>query len=69
MKRFLVAVAWFTAVTSNPVLAHGTNAHEFASERRDDVSVTNMIGFPGCGYGRYRDSHTHKCISPADIER
>jgi hypothetical protein len=74
MGRFLLAVACFTVIAtnpaSNPALAKGgTNMHEMASSRHDDSSVTNAIGFTGCGRGRYRDCHTHRCVGPADFRR
>lgn len=68
MKRFLVAVACFAVVASNPVLAKGgTNMHEMASSRHDDE--TGSVGFAGCSRARHRDCHTHRCVSPTDYWR
>jgi hypothetical protein len=48
----------------------GTNMHEFSVTRAgvpafDPSSLIQSLG--GCGRGRYRDSHTHKCRGPADF--
>jgi hypothetical protein len=71
MGRFLLAVACFMVIAVNPVLAKGgTNMHEMASSRHDDdPSTTGSIGFHSCGYGRYRHSHTDRCVRPADFRR
>jgi hypothetical protein len=74
MRRFLLAVTCFTVIAanpaSNPAMARGTNMHEMASSRHDsDPSVTGSIGFMSCGHGRYRHSHTDRCVRPADFRR
>jgi hypothetical protein len=71
MTRFPLAVACFTVIAANPVLAKGgTNMHEMASSRHDDdPSVTDSIGFHSCGHGRYRHSHTDRRVRPADFRR
>jgi hypothetical protein len=50
----------------------GTNMHERLSASRasvvptfDPASLIQSLG--GCGRGRYRDTHTHKCRGPADF--
>jgi hypothetical protein len=52
-------------------VAHGTNIHEMASSRASVVPAIEpsslVQSFRGCGHGRYRDTHTHKCRGPADF--
>jgi hypothetical protein len=71
MKRFLFAVAWLAVMAGNPILAKGgTNMHEMASSRHDDdPGTTGAIGFGGCGRGRHRDYHTHRCVGPTGFWR
>jgi hypothetical protein len=76
VKRFLLALAWFS-IGASPALAAGTNSHEISSQR----PAIARAGFPtpslpdaslyltGCGHGRYRDSRTHGCVGPADLAR
>jgi hypothetical protein len=70
MERFFLAVA-LTVVAGNPALAKGgTNMHEMAASRHeDDQSITYSIDFIRCGHGRFRDSHTHRCVGRADSWR
>ena len=78
MQRFLLAIAWFSVISSNPALAKGgTNMHEMASQRPSVVRAgapTLWLPPPseflaGCGRGRYRDPSTHACRGPADVGR
>jgi hypothetical protein len=48
----------------------GTNIHEFSVSRAgvpafDPSSLIQSLG--GCGRGRYRDPHAHRCRGPADF--
>jgi hypothetical protein len=75
MKRFLLALIWWSVVASNAVLARGTNIHEMASQRPSVVQAgAPTLSLPppseflsGCGRGRYRDPGKHACRGPADV--
>ena len=67
----LIFASAFLLVPSEALGKGGTNLHEgfYASS----AGVPNLKlrlpneTFGGCGRGRYRDPHTHKCHGPGDL--
>jgi hypothetical protein len=68
----LIFASAFLLVPSEALGKGGTELHEglYASS----ASVPNFKlrlpneTFGGCGRGRYRDPHTHKCRGPGDLD-
>jgi hypothetical protein len=72
LRHFVLLVFLVPLFPEGALGKGGTNMHEMLSTSRasvvptfDPSSLIQSLG--GCGRGRYRDTHTHKCRGPADF--